>query len=76
MLPMSGVEGAGGDVTRDKAMSDTAICDTAGCGHVRWRHGPYPANPCRVKGCACLQAWSFSEAEYVGNPHSGKGPHG
>ena len=44
----------------------TAICKDAECGHTRDLHGPYPQNPCRVKGCPCIRGWAFRTAKYDG----------
>jgi hypothetical protein len=67
MLHLSWMAEAGGRVTpmRDNHFVSTAVC--ADCGHVRWRHGPQPENPCNVPGCPCRHGWSFYTAVYEGN---------
>ncbi len=67
MLPMPWMEETSVTIERDNTMDPTALCDTYGCGHVRWLHGPYPANPCTVLKCVCDQGWSFHVAKYEGN---------
>ena len=70
VLHLPPVEEAGVMAQMDRHMDDTAICTDPQCGHVRWRHGPYPENPCKVPGCLCEKAWSFIVAAYWGNPHT------
>lgn len=72
VLPVPPVEDASHVTRRDVQMHPTAICAHPGCGHVRWRHGPYPDNPCKVPGCICLRGWEFYVAEYFGNPETGR----
>jgi hypothetical protein len=68
VLPVPSVDDAGPVRHTDFHMSPTALCAIPGCGHVRWRHGPYPENPCNVPGCVCIRGWSFYVAEYQGYP--------
>lgn len=68
---LSQVEGTGRMTERriDRWMYPTSPCTMVGCGHVRWRHGPYGVlgdNPCQVTGCECKRGWSFEIAVYEG----------
>lgn len=73
---MAQARGVGVVGTVDQNMLPTSLCVDPHCGHVRWRHGPYPNNPCKVPGCPCVQGWSFVIAAYDGNRDSGKKPDG
>ena len=70
VLRLSRVAEAGRVMGTDKRMHPTAICNNAACGHVRWRHGPYPRNPCNVPNCPCIRGWDFDEVVFVGNRHT------